>query len=422
MKITKILFLFPAIFLVSALLSLGPDNFSSAASVSLTGQPSSGTAPLPVILTANIADTSSGPLTYYFWWNCNNPSRETDPTKLYSACGYPTDSSKGEVRIDVNYLTASLIHTYNCSQSSCEYTAKVIVLGGSSPVEAQALIKVSATVANASDTTAPQLSNLQPSGSKTIGANVDLSLITNEKAVCKYATADEHYSIMTDVFNVTADGLNHIESLGSLAIGNYRYYAGCQDVAGNAGYGTINFSVIAIPVPASPPSQASPPAQSIDACIKESSPGKNDRCPVRDQCCQTRHDGYNNYLHYIVNWCGGQYNTSMCSSVPSASGGATSPGTSQNVSFKLDNPLGATTTFQILLNKIIDFIFWVGMALAPVMLIVAGFMYVISSGSPQKVEQAKKIIIYTVIGLIVLLLAKGLVTVLESIIGVNPVK
>ncbi|MBI2042117.1 MAG: hypothetical protein HYT20_03845, partial [Candidatus Nealsonbacteria bacterium] len=82
----------------------------------------------------------------------------------------------------------------------------------------------------------------------------------------------------------------------------------------------------------------------------------------------------------------------------------------------IPNPLGVNT-FEDLLNKIIGFVFWVGIVLAPIMFIIAGFMYVISGGSPQKVQTAKKIMIYTAIGLAVLLLARGLVVALKSIIG-----
>ena len=80
------------------------------------------------------------------------------------------------------------------------------------------------------------------------------------------------------------------------------------------------------------------------------------------------------------------------------------------------NPL-KVNDFEALLNIVIDFIFWIGMALAPVMFIVAGLLYVTAAGNPQKTEQAKKIIIYTVIGLVVLLLARGLTEVLKSVIG-----
>ena len=157
--------------------------------------------------------------------------------------------------------------------------------------------------------------------------------------------------------------------------------------------------------------------ESLDACINESSPGKNDRCPVRDQCCQSPQTGYQNRLHYIVSYCGGQYSPSMCSAVPSAS---VTPSVSSCVggACVIKNPL-KVNDFEALLNIVIDFIFWIGMALAPVMFIVAGFLYVTAAGNPQKTEQAKKIIIYTVIGLVVLLLARGLTEVLKSIIGVK---
>jgi len=110
--------------------------------------------------------------------------------------------------------------------------------------------------------------------------------------------------------------------------------------------------------------------ESLDACINESSPGKNDRCPVRDQCCQSPQTGYQNRLHYIVSYCGGQYSPSMCSAVPSAS---VTPSVSSCVggACVIKNPL-KVNDFEALLNIVIDFIFWIGMALAPVMFIVAG--------------------------------------------------
>lgn len=82
----------------------------------------------------------------------------------------------------------------------------------------------------------------------------------------------------------------------------------------------------------------------------------------------------------------------------------------------IENPINVQS-FQDLLNILIDFIFWVGITVAPVVIIIAGFFYVISAGDPQKVETAKKMIWYAVIGLIVLLFARGLVAVLKSVLG-----
>ncbi len=84
---------------------------------------------------------------------------------------------------------------------------------------------------------------------------------------------------------------------------------------------------------------------------------------------------------------------------------------------EIENPL-SVGSFEELLDAFVDFIFWVGITLAPVMLIVAGFIFVTSAGSPERVNTAKKWALYTIIGLAIVLLAKGLVAVLQSVIGV----
>ena len=86
---------------------------------------------------------------------------------------------------------------------------------------------------------------------------------------------------------------------------------------------------------------------------------------------------------------------------------------------ELVNPLGNNSTFEQVLGAITKFIFDIGMVLAPVMLIIAGLLFVTSAGDPKRVETAKHIALYTIIGLAVLLLASGLVKVLESILGVK---
>lgn len=85
--------------------------------------------------------------------------------------------------------------------------------------------------------------------------------------------------------------------------------------------------------------------------------------------------------------------------------------------FKIENPLTADT-FEEVLDRLINFIFWVGITVAPVMLIIAGFMLVTAMGDPKRVETAKKMILYTLIGLAIVILAKGLIAVLKSILGV----
>lgn len=82
----------------------------------------------------------------------------------------------------------------------------------------------------------------------------------------------------------------------------------------------------------------------------------------------------------------------------------------------IPNPLNATT-FQELIDSIISFIFYIGLALAPLMIIIAAFYLLTAGGDPKRVETAKSIIMYTVIGLAIILLAKGLVAVIQQVLG-----
>ena len=80
------------------------------------------------------------------------------------------------------------------------------------------------------------------------------------------------------------------------------------------------------------------------------------------------------------------------------------------------NPLD-TDTFEELINNIINFIFIFALAFAPLMFIVAGFYFITAAGDPEKIKTAKTIIWYTLIGLVIVLLAKGIIKVIEQIFG-----
>jgi hypothetical protein len=87
--------------------------------------------------------------------------------------------------------------------------------------------------------------------------------------------------------------------------------------------------------------------------------------------------------------------------------------------FEFENPL-KYNNFEDIINALINFIFWIGVVgLAPLMLIIAGFIFVTAGGSPDRVSTAKRIIIYTLIGVAILLFAKGLILVVKSILGVT---
>src|SRR3989344_5394775 len=93
------------------------------------------------------------------------------------------------------------------------------------------------------------------------------------------------------------------------------------------------------------------------------------------------------------------------------------PGTPSNT-ICIGNPLKADSLTK-LIDGIINFIFVIALAITPIMVIVGGFMFVTGGGDPAKITQGKQLLLWTVIGLTVILLAKGLVAVLTSVLEIK---
>ena len=84
----------------------------------------------------------------------------------------------------------------------------------------------------------------------------------------------------------------------------------------------------------------------------------------------------------------------------------------------IENPLCANTLWE-LLDAIINFIFYLSMPIAVIMIIIAGFYFVTAAGDPNKITTAKQIILYTLIGLLIILCATGLIKLFGEIFGVK---
>jgi magnesium-transporting ATPase (P-type) len=80
-------------------------------------------------------------------------------------------------------------------------------------------------------------------------------------------------------------------------------------------------------------------------------------------------------------------------------------------------PPWQTKSFQELLDAIYNFIFWVAIALVPIMVIVAAYFLLTSGGNSEKISTAKRIIFWTFIGLIIVLLGKGIVAIIGQLLG-----
>jgi len=84
----------------------------------------------------------------------------------------------------------------------------------------------------------------------------------------------------------------------------------------------------------------------------------------------------------------------------------------------IENPLQAAE-FEIILDNIIGFIFNIAVVLFPLMIIIAGFLFVTAAGDINKITQAKNIIIWTSVGFLIVLLSRGIMGIIMNLLGVK---
>jgi len=80
---------------------------------------------------------------------------------------------------------------------------------------------------------------------------------------------------------------------------------------------------------------------------------------------------------------------------------------------ELCNPLGNKGVTEIL-DDIVDFLLAVAIPLTVIVTVWAGFLFMTAGGSEDKVRTAKRAITYVVIGAAILILSKGITSVLIS--------
>lgn len=96
---------------------------------------------------------------------------------------------------------------------------------------------------------------------------------------------------------------------------------------------------------------------------------------------------------------------------------ACAPGTTQEYSFEITNPLkGGATDFTSLVKIIAQWIFNLAIPIAVAMIVYAGILFLTSSGEPGKITKAKQVLTYAVIGLAIILIGSGFVTLIQSIL------
>ena len=82
-------------------------------------------------------------------------------------------------------------------------------------------------------------------------------------------------------------------------------------------------------------------------------------------------------------------------------------------------PTYPTLEVKTTLETIGNIVFYVLLSLAALMIIIGGIMFVTAAGSTEQTTKARNMMIYALIGIVIAALAKGIVALIESTLGIT---
>ncbi len=83
----------------------------------------------------------------------------------------------------------------------------------------------------------------------------------------------------------------------------------------------------------------------------------------------------------------------------------------------INNPLASDDVADII-SSIWKFVYLLAIAVVPLMAIIAGFMFMTAGGDSTKINKAKDLLLWLVIGVVIVLLAGGIVQLIRKIMGI----
>ena len=90
--------------------------------------------------------------------------------------------------------------------------------------------------------------------------------------------------------------------------------------------------------------------------------------------------------------------------------------TAQAQTVSLVNPLAADDIAD-LIDQIATWLLTIGLTISTIVIIWSALQFMVSGGSEKRVESARKTIWYAIIGIVVLLLAKGVTLIIAGFLG-----
>ena len=89
----------------------------------------------------------------------------------------------------------------------------------------------------------------------------------------------------------------------------------------------------------------------------------------------------------------------------------------EGIAVVIGNPLVGVNNICQLLTNIINAVAGLFGAISVIMIIVAGLMYLLSAGSPERINKAKTALVYAIVGLAIAISAGAIVATIKSVIN-----
>ena len=89
----------------------------------------------------------------------------------------------------------------------------------------------------------------------------------------------------------------------------------------------------------------------------------------------------------------------------------------EEVGLNILNPLGGTSDITSLVKNILNFLWKLAFAIAPILIVYAGFLYITSAGNEEKVKIAQKALTWAIIGFAVILIASSIPAIIQGFLS-----
>jgi hypothetical protein len=83
--------------------------------------------------------------------------------------------------------------------------------------------------------------------------------------------------------------------------------------------------------------------------------------------------------------------------------------------FKLDNPLKAES-FEDIVAALARWIYLISIPLASIMILYAGFLFMTSGGNEERIKTAKRTLLWTVVGIVIIIIGSGFISLIKDIL------